>query len=247
MVSSFQPSENDPFFSAAEQLQESTDRMKFAYMTWYHAMKAERIPSNSDELFHDVKLSHQRAKWQLNIFQKALTTSRYRYQDFISAIADNITKVENSLNKCFQPGTNKHLPWVRPDDLGLREGEGNELALFLSRVPQAEPTSQDAHVSSDKMIAVSDDDLQQCNTPNASSGVMHKVATLFGLVKSMEAVSKLKGSNNNGYKKLKNHDQESENELLPLAQSNGFFQDLVARNSFSHWGFCDPRILLSEA
>ncbi|MED6132242.1 hypothetical protein PIB30_017318 [Stylosanthes scabra] len=234
MASSFQPPENDPFFTAAEQLQESADRMKSAYMTWYHAMKAERIPWNSEELFHDVKLSHQRAKWQLTIFQKALTTSRYRYQDFISAIADNITKVENSLNKCFQPGTNKLLRWVRPDELGLHEGEGNELALFVSGVPQAEPTSQDAlssadaHVGSEKIIAVSDD-LQQCNTPKASSGVMHKVASLFGLV-----------SSNNGYKKLKagNHDQESENALSPLAQSNGGLKSYCKRSK-SYLDSCD--------
>ncbi|MED6132237.1 hypothetical protein PIB30_017314 [Stylosanthes scabra] len=245
MASSFHRWEKDPFFTAAEQVQESADRMESAYRTWIHAKKDACSPWNSDELCRDVQTALGTAKWQLDEFQKAVTLSysnsspedaRNRHQDFISAIVGKITKVEHSLNESLHPGSKAPLPWVRLD-----EGERNELAMFLSGVPEAEGRSvgrdrEDPQSTSGRGSALEvenkspghrraasadahvsswkiavSDDLQQRNNPNGSSGAMHKVASLSGFVSSMESVSKLKWPKN-GYKKLKAGKHHQESE-----------------------------------
>ncbi|XP_057729036.1 uncharacterized protein LOC130944634 [Arachis stenosperma] len=236
MASTFNRWEKDPFFTAAEQVQESADRMESAYRAWIHAKKDACSSWNSDEICRDVHTALGTAKWQLDEFEKAVTSSynnsstkdaRNRHQDFISAIVDKITKVEHSLNESLHPGNKAPLPWVRLD-----EGERDELALFLSGVPEAEGKSvgrdhEDSQSTSGwgSTLEVEDkspghrraasadahvsswkiavsDELQQRNNPDGSSGAMHKVASLSAFVSSMESISKLKWAKN-GYKKLK--------------------------------------------
>lgn len=55
MASSFDRWEKDPFFSAAEEVQESADRIESTYRTWVHAMKDDSSIWNYDELDRDLR------------------------------------------------------------------------------------------------------------------------------------------------------------------------------------------------
>nr|KYP33599.1 hypothetical protein KK1_045541 [Cajanus cajan] len=156
MASSFDRWEKDPFFNAAEEVQESADRMESTYRTWIHATKDASSMWNSDELCRDLRTALGTAKWQLEEFERAVKSSyskssseeaRNRHRDFITAIEDKIMKVEHLLNGSVVPGDKASLPWLRLD-----EGEQNELALFLSGTPAsgtlASNCSKDFHVSS---------------------------------------------------------------------------------------------------
>ncbi|XP_061354266.1 uncharacterized protein LOC133298895 [Gastrolobium bilobum] len=235
MASSFDRWEKDPFFGAAEEVQESADRMESTYRTLIHAKKDASSPWNCDEIRRDLHTSLGTTKWQLDEFVRAVRSSysksssedaRNRHQEFIVAIGDKITKVEQLLQESVHSDSKASLPWVRLD-----EGERNELAMFLSGLPAAagaeekshghrRAASADADISS-WQIAVSDD-VQQSSSSNDSSGQMHKVASLSGFLSSMGSVSKLKWPKN-GYRKLKvvNHHQETDNTLLPSTALNG--------------------------
>ncbi|KAL7116960.1 hypothetical protein ACP275_03G040100 [Erythranthe tilingii] len=138
MTSAFDRWEKDPFFSAAEEVQESADRMESTYRTWLHASKDAASAWNMDELRRDLQTTLGTAKWQLEEFGRAARSSyststtavddsKDRHRDFIVAIENQIAKVERSLNESAVSRGKPPLPWVRLD-----EGERNELALFLS-------------------------------------------------------------------------------------------------------------------
>ncbi|KAL3617885.1 hypothetical protein CASFOL_038206 [Castilleja foliolosa] len=137
MTSTFHRWEKDPFFPAAEEVQESADRMESTYRTWIHAMKDTNGVWNLDELRRDLRTTLGTTKWQLEEFERAAKSSytssisaddaKDRHRDFVIAIKDQITKVESSLNESTVSRGKPPLPWVRLD-----EGERNELALFLS-------------------------------------------------------------------------------------------------------------------
>ncbi|RDX67250.1 hypothetical protein CR513_53902 [Mucuna pruriens] len=139
MASSFDRWEKDPFFNAAEEVQESTDRMESTYRTWIHAMGDASSLWNCDELGRDLETTLGTAKWQLEEFERAVMSSyskvssedaRNRHRDFIDAIRDKITKVEHLLHESVHSGSKASLPWTRLD-----EGERDELASFLSGMP----------------------------------------------------------------------------------------------------------------
>ncbi|KAE9586839.1 hypothetical protein Lalb_Chr23g0267421 [Lupinus albus] len=141
MASSFDLWEKDPFFNAAEEVQESSDRMEYAYRTWIHAKKDPLSSWNTDELRRDLHT----AKWQLDEFQRAVSSSYSksssedavaRHRVFISAIEDKITEIERGLLQSAHSGDKVSLPWVLLD-----EGERDELALFLSGMSTSEPKS----------------------------------------------------------------------------------------------------------
>lgn len=136
MASSFDRWEKDPFFSAAEEVQESADRMESTYRTWIHAKKDSSGMWDSDELCRDLHTALGTTKWQLEEFGRAVQSSygqsssddsRARHHEFIIAIEDQILKTENSLQESALSEGKAPLPWVRLD-----EGERDELALFLS-------------------------------------------------------------------------------------------------------------------
>ncbi|XVE95001.1 hypothetical protein REPUB_Repub02eG0058900 [Reevesia pubescens] len=136
MASSFDRWEKDPFFSVAEEVQESADRMESTYRTWIHAKKDVSGTWNFEELHRDLRTALGTTKWQLEEFEKAVQSSysrsssedaRDRHREFIVAIEDQISKVEKSLQESTLSEGNTSMPWVRLD-----EGECNELALFLS-------------------------------------------------------------------------------------------------------------------
>ncbi|KAK4352169.1 hypothetical protein RND71_027687 [Anisodus tanguticus] len=136
MASHFDRWEKDPFFSAAEEVQESADRMESTYRTWIHALKDTSGSWNCDALRRDLRTTLGTAKWQLEEFDRAVRSSynsnsaddaRDIHHEFVIAIDSQIKKVENSLNESAVSQGKPPLPWVRLD-----EGEANELAAFLS-------------------------------------------------------------------------------------------------------------------
>uniref|UniRef100_A0A2P2JL62 Uncharacterized protein LOC105128816 isoform X1 n=1 Tax=Rhizophora mucronata TaxID=61149 RepID=A0A2P2JL62_RHIMU len=136
MASSFDRWEKDPFFSAAEEVQESADRMESTYRTWIHAKKYSSSMWNCEELRRDLRTALGTTRWQLEEFQRAVSLTyiksasddaRDRHREFILAIEDHISRVENLINESANSEGNTPLPWVCLD-----EGESNELALFLS-------------------------------------------------------------------------------------------------------------------
>ncbi|XP_019437908.1 PREDICTED: uncharacterized protein LOC109343867 isoform X2 [Lupinus angustifolius] len=145
MASSFDLWGKDPFFNAAEQVQESSDRMEYAYRTWIHAKKDPLSPYNIDELRRDLHTTHSTAKLQLDEFQRAVSSSYSksssvdavaRHRLFISAIDGKITEIEHGLLESVPSGDKASFRWVRLD-----EGERYELALFLSGMSASEPKS----------------------------------------------------------------------------------------------------------
>lgn len=136
MASQFDRWEKDPFFSAAEEVQESADRMESTYRTWIHSMKDSGSLWNSDELRRDLRTALGTTKWQLEEFERAVSSSytnnaaddaKDRHREFVVAIGSQISKVESSLNESAVSQGKPPNPWVRLD-----EGESDELALFLS-------------------------------------------------------------------------------------------------------------------
>ncbi|CAK9155404.1 unnamed protein product [Ilex paraguariensis] len=136
MTSHFDRWEKDPFFSAAEEVQESADRMESTYRTWIHATKDSSGTWNSEELGRDLYTALGTCKWQLEEFERAVRSSytdsatddaKDRHQEFIIVMKSQISKVQNSLHESAVSTGKPPLPWV-----WLDEGESNELALFIS-------------------------------------------------------------------------------------------------------------------
>ncbi|KAI4321064.1 hypothetical protein MLD38_034485 [Melastoma candidum] len=136
MASSFDRWEKDPFFSAAEEVQESADRMQSTYRTWVQAKKESFDKWNRVDLRRDLQTALGTTKWQLEEFERAVMSSyinrstddtKERHRDFIVAIEDQISSVQNSLEESALTGGELSPSWVHLD-----EGECNELASFLS-------------------------------------------------------------------------------------------------------------------
>ncbi|CAI9298145.1 unnamed protein product [Lactuca saligna] len=127
--------QKDIFFSAAEEVQASADIMESAYRTWVR-QKREGISSIAvDELCRELQTALATAKWQLDEFQRAVRMSyrnideirSTRHEQFVSAIATQISGVEEALKEYFSDGVRKPLRWVNLD-----EDERDDLAMFLS-------------------------------------------------------------------------------------------------------------------
>ncbi|XP_059633487.1 uncharacterized protein LOC132276185 [Cornus florida] len=136
MASHFDRWEKDPFFSAAEEVQESADRMESTYRTWIHARKEASGMWNLEELHRDLQTALGTTKWQLEEFERAVRLSytnslgddaKVRHREFITAIESQISKIETSLQESTLSTGKPPLPWARLDDR-----ESSELALFLS-------------------------------------------------------------------------------------------------------------------
>ncbi|KAJ3673936.1 hypothetical protein LUZ60_005928 [Juncus effusus] len=140
MATSFDRWEKDPFFAAAEEVQESSDRMESVYRSWIQE-RNNGLDQNSDlglsDLPRELHTALGTAKWQLEELERAVKSNdeaysagedtRTRHTQFISAIKSRISMVESSLKESnVQRGENQ-LSWVRLD-----QEERDELALFLS-------------------------------------------------------------------------------------------------------------------
>lgn len=71
MATCFDRWEKDPFFLAAEEVQESTDRMESVYRRWIHERKEASNPENgasveiSGDLVRELRTVLGTAKWQV--------------------------------------------------------------------------------------------------------------------------------------------------------------------------------------
>ncbi|KAG5573422.1 hypothetical protein H5410_063188 [Solanum commersonii] len=152
MGSYFDRWEKDPFFSAAEEVQESADRMESTYRTWIHALMDTSGRWNSNELCRDLRTTLGTAKWQLEEFDRAVSLSynntstddaKERHGEFVIAMDNQIKKVEKSLNEsAFSQGNQ----WVRLD-----ERELDELAMFLSGPSTSSSFSDKSSVKVDEV------------------------------------------------------------------------------------------------
>ncbi|CAN6307586.1 unnamed protein product, partial [Urochloa humidicola] len=148
MATSFDRWEKDPFFRAAEEVQESADRMESVYRIWVQ----ERSEGDSEaagvsgggptaaELRRELQTALGTAKWQLDELERAIRSNdqiisagkdtRARHGDFVAAIGYRILEVENNLNQSNVAEGRGPLSWVHLD-----EGERDDLAAFLSAGP----------------------------------------------------------------------------------------------------------------
>ncbi|KAL8261121.1 hypothetical protein R6Q59_025170 [Mikania micrantha] len=231
MASHLDQWERDPFFRAAEEVQESADRMESTYRTFIHASKEPSV-WNSDALRRDLRTAIGTTKWQLEEFERAVI-SRYgknsgddtkeRHRDFINAMENQISRVENSWNDSSGSAGKPPRPWVRLD-----ERERKELALFLSgsKSPGAEQSANrfnDEHRGGRKQKVDAKDKFSgHRRTASASADICswkinvdndnffsdgkiekphRKMPSFSGLLNTLESASKLKWPNN-GYMKL---------------------------------------------
>lgn len=141
MATAFDRWEKDPFFYAAEEVQESADRLESVYRQWLiHEKKPTGGVADSPVtvLRRELSTALGTAKWQLEELERAVRSCDHslsagestvaRHSDFIVAISSKISIVENALKEMNQEEVGRSdLTWVRLD-----EGERDELALFLS-------------------------------------------------------------------------------------------------------------------
>nr|XP_043637209.1 uncharacterized protein LOC122608184 [Erigeron canadensis] len=229
--------EKDPFFSAAEEVQESADRMESTYRRLMNAGKEASV-SNSEVLKRDLQTALGTTKWQLEEFEKAVESSygkdstedaKDRHRDFISAMENQISRVESSWNDSGGSTRRPPRPWIRLD-----ETERKELALFLSgSAARGDEQSANTRFNDEKRgrrkqrvvdkedkfsghrraasasadigswnITVDDDNL----SPRGKiKNPPRKVPSFSGLLNTLESASKFKWPKN-GYKKLSQED-----------------------------------------
>lgn len=244
MATCFDRWEKDPFFPAAEEVQESADRMESVYRRWIHERKDTPYPAGEDAtLTGDLRRELHTAKWQLEELERAVTSNddecsvgedtRSRHSQFVEAIGNQISNVENSLKEAnveSSEGTGmSRVP--------LDEGERDDLALFLSgSLPPLPPRAvypveveskngveslknqRRVHGHRRTASASADFGVLQISVSN-EDGPPHvpppKTASFSNLTKVLEAAPKMKWPKN-GFRKWKGGDQHHEDETIPL-------------------------------
>ncbi|KAI3726636.1 hypothetical protein L1987_66435 [Smallanthus sonchifolius] len=226
MASQFEQWEKDPFFPAAEEVQESADGMESTYRTLIHALKEPSVWKTED-LRRDLRTALGTAKWQLDEFERAVNDSysnsscnetKTRHSEFVSAMKNQVSKVEKCLNELTGVTKKPPRPWVRLD-----EGESKELALFLSGKPAENVVDQSTPECSNKFskhrrtasagadigawnIEVADD-VSVGGVDGKTEQTPRKTPSFSGFLNTMEFASKLQWSKNE-YRKLKVIDQK---------------------------------------
>ncbi|WVZ98764.1 hypothetical protein U9M48_044155 [Paspalum notatum var. saurae] len=144
MAEGFGRWESDPLFPAAECVQDSADRMEGVYRLLLHERKVMQHGS-SDAKFHapiqyerDVITALGTTKWQLEQFEREVNAAAFsdksksrenailKFRQFIRAIAEQISQVEESLES-LRVGSSR-----TPKHLYSSEYDGDGLASFLS-------------------------------------------------------------------------------------------------------------------
>ncbi|KAL8165984.1 hypothetical protein V2J09_007483 [Rumex salicifolius] len=138
MAANFDRWEKDPFFNAAEEVQESADRMESTYRRWLYSTKNSSSQCNLDDLRRDLSTALDTTKWQLEEFERAVQSSyknggvdeaeaKDRHSQFVLAMEDKISEIQKSLEYSAASHGKISSPRVQLD-----KGECDELALFLS-------------------------------------------------------------------------------------------------------------------
>lgn len=135
--SSFDLWQKDVFFSAAEEVQGSTDIMESAYRLWLRERSEGHNYDVVEELRRELQTALGTAKWQLQEFERAVKQSHQnilsdkdrisRHSEFIEAIEEQISHVEKTLGYSLVGEEKKPFFWVQLD-----EEERDDLELFLS-------------------------------------------------------------------------------------------------------------------
>lgn len=240
--------ERDPFFPAAEEVQESADRMESTYRTLIHASKEPSV-WDSDALRRDLRTAIGTTKWQLEEFERAVVSSydrnskddaKDRHRDFISAMENQISRVESSWNDSAVSTGKPPRPWVRLD-----ENERMELAQFLSGSAASGDDDQQAKTRfsdeqrgrrKQKVDAKKDRFSGHRRAASASADIgswkitvdddnvsprgkterpPRKMPSFSGLLNTLESASKLKWPKN-GYRKLSQEADATSLEARPL-------------------------------
>ncbi|XP_071731403.1 uncharacterized protein [Rutidosis leptorrhynchoides] len=240
MASHFEQWEKDPFFPAAEEVQESADRMESTYRTLLHALKDPSL-WNIEELKRDLHTALGTTKWQLEEFEKAVENSysklscnntKFRHREFVTAMENQVSKVSKCLDDSGFANGKPPRPWGR-----LNEGESNELALFLSgsvcvnddlsRSDSSKNVGPDSKLSKHRRTASAGADIGSWNVTvcedvsvdglneKSEQQPPRKVPSFSGFLNNME--SKLQWSKN-GYRKLKVIDHGKLHEIQPLSR-----------------------------
>ncbi|XP_062179781.1 uncharacterized protein LOC133884401 isoform X2 [Phragmites australis] len=142
MAEGFGRWESDPLFPAAECVQDSADRMEGVYRLLLHERKVMQ-DGTSDAKFHapvqyerDVITALGTTKWQLEQFEREVNAAAFsdksksrenailKFRQFIRAIAEQISQVEESLE-------NLRISNKTPKHLYSSEHDGDGLASFL--------------------------------------------------------------------------------------------------------------------
>ncbi|XP_039141831.1 uncharacterized protein LOC120279052 [Dioscorea cayenensis subsp. rotundata] len=139
---SFDQWQKDVFFSAAEEVQESSDVMESLYRLWMRECSDGCKSEALDELRRELHTALSTAKWQLEEFERAVRLSHEncsseentitRHKQFIAAIGDRISHVEKALSDSLIQDGKQPLRWVQLDD-----EERDDLAAFLAVVPKS--------------------------------------------------------------------------------------------------------------
>ncbi|KAK1317664.1 Syntaxin-61 [Acorus calamus] len=188
MASIFDLWEKDSFFAAAEEVQESSDRMESVYRKWNHERKNQ---SNSYELRRELQTALGTAKWQLEEFERAVRMSDgssstsaedgtiARRDQFVAAIGHRISSVEAVLEESAIGDGGMSLRWVCLD-----EGERDELALFLSCPP---PSNENVVSIAPPVEVDRGDGMGECPLKMALHGHRRAVSASadFGMWKSL--------------------------------------------------------------
>ncbi|XP_051142921.1 uncharacterized protein LOC127259569 [Andrographis paniculata] len=131
--------QKDVFFSAAEEVQQSADIMESSYRTWLKAKREGLTPRHLGELGRELQMALGTAKWQLEEFERAVRLSYQknsdknmiiRHKQFVSAIEDQISRIETAFRESLFVEGKKQFRWV-----DLDEEDCHDLALFLSGTP----------------------------------------------------------------------------------------------------------------
>ncbi|CAE5958660.1 unnamed protein product [Arabidopsis arenosa] len=223
MTTSLDRWEKDPFFPAAEEVQESADRMESAYRTWINGKRDSSNVWDSEQLHRDLHAALGTTKWQLDEFQKAVKSSydnrlsdetRDRHREFTFAMEAQVSKIEKSLKEAAQSDGKGTPRWVRLD-----EDDRNELALFLtgpSESVKANPNGHRRTASAAEFsawnIAVSDDGLLKKSSDEPVVRPPRKVPSFSGFLNYMDP-----GSNHCNRKwKALDRQGDSDAALLPI-------------------------------
>eukprot|EP00250_Pteridium_aquilinum_P020792 c2494_g1_i1 orf=262-1551(+) len=142
MTRNFHRWEVDPFFSAAEEVQDSADRLESVYRTWIHAKSVDAGADDSAAIEYyrrELSTALGTAKWQLEEFERAVSyldtddgqtgaadDAPTRHKQFVDALQNQINLIETSLLNSGDSRDLKVLPVVH-----LGQEEKDDLALFL--------------------------------------------------------------------------------------------------------------------
>lgn len=146
MTADFYQWEVDPFFAAAEDVQDSADRMESAHRTWLHDQSLVEADPTDTELANSIEFRKRElliaigtSKWQLEDFERAIKAmassvklytkedSYSRHMRFIVAIKNQIAAIEQTLHDSTTNYGNGSMQQVN-----LNNQERDDFATFLS-------------------------------------------------------------------------------------------------------------------